>query len=180
MLVLVTGGSGSGKSAFAEDRVLSLGKARRIYIATMYPFDEESHKRIDRHRRMRAGKGFETVECYTGLSKTVLPADCAVLLECMSNLTANEMFQTEGAHEHTVSEILAGVQHLREQARHVVIVTNEIFSEAVSYEGETAVYQKYLGEINQKIAAMADEVVEVVYGIPVYHKKSCTDHKGGI
>ena len=44
MLTLVTGGSGSGKSAFAEDRVLSFGDAQRIYIATMHPFDEESIK----------------------------------------------------------------------------------------------------------------------------------------
>ena len=44
MLTLVTGGSGSGKSAFAEDRVLSCGDAQRIYIATMHPFDEESIK----------------------------------------------------------------------------------------------------------------------------------------
>jgi len=46
MMELVTGGSGSGKSAFAEDRVLSFGEAERIYIATMHPFDEESNKRI--------------------------------------------------------------------------------------------------------------------------------------
>ena len=51
MLTLVTGGSGSGKSAFAEDRVLSFGDAQRIYIATMHPFDEESHKRIERHQK---------------------------------------------------------------------------------------------------------------------------------
>ena len=91
MLTLVTGGSGSGKSAFAEDRVLSFGEAKRIYIATMHPFDEESHKRIERHRKMRAGKGFETVECYTGLKKVRLPEsdkDRVVLLECMSNLAA--------------------------------------------------------------------------------------------
>lgn len=67
MLILVTGGSGSGKSAFAEDRILSLGEAKRIYIATMHPFDQESFKRIERHRKMRAGKGFDTIECYTGL-----------------------------------------------------------------------------------------------------------------
>ncbi len=67
MLAVVTGGSGSGKSAFAEETVLSFGPAKRIYIATMHPFDEESHKRMARHRKMRAGKGFETVECYTGL-----------------------------------------------------------------------------------------------------------------
>ena len=53
MLVVVTGGSGSGKSAFAEETVLSLGEARRIYIATMQAFDEESHRRIRRHRHMR-------------------------------------------------------------------------------------------------------------------------------
>lgn len=67
MLVVVTGGSGSGKSAFAEETVLSLGEARRIYIATMQAFDEESHRRISRHRHMRAGKGFETIERYTEL-----------------------------------------------------------------------------------------------------------------
>ena len=37
MMILVTGGSGSGKSAFAEDCVVSFGKTDRIYIATMYP-----------------------------------------------------------------------------------------------------------------------------------------------
>lgn len=172
MLVLVTGGSGSGKSAFAEERVLSFGKGRRIYIATMYPFDMESHKRIERHRRMREGKGFDTLECYTGLKNVDAGQDCVVLLECMSNLAANEMFQENGAHEKTVAEILEGVRHLKEKARHVVIVTNEIFSEASAYEGETELYQAYLGEINREIASMADEVVEVVYGIPVYHKRN--------
>ena len=84
MLVVVTGGSGSGKSAFAEDRVLSFGESRRIYIATMQAFDEESHRRIRRHRRMRSGKGFETIERYTELDELILPKNCVVLLECMS------------------------------------------------------------------------------------------------
>ena len=170
MLTLVTGGSGSGKSAFAEDRVLSFGDAQRIYIATMHPFDEESHKRIERHQKMRAGKGFETVECYTGLKNVKLPAGCVVLLECMSNLVANEMFEEQGAHEQTVQEIMAGVKNLLRQADHVVIVTNEIFSDAAFFEGDMDTYLKDLGKINQETAQMADEVVEVVYGIPVYHK----------
>ena len=73
MLVVVTGGSGSGKSAFAEETILSLGEARRIYIATMQAFDEESHRRIRRHRHMRAGKGFETIERYTELNELLIP-----------------------------------------------------------------------------------------------------------
>ena len=136
MMILVTGGSGSGKSAFAEDCIVSFGNARRIYIATMYPFDEESKKRVKRHQAMRQGKGFDTLECYTGLARAAIPEGSTVLLECMSNL-----------------------------------VTNEIFSETEEYQGDTKLYQEYLGKINQKLADMADEVAEVVYGIPVYHKK---------
>ena len=155
-----------------------LEKTDRIYIATMYPFDEESRKRVQRHRKMRQGKGFETVECYTGLDKIRLPENCTVLLECMSNLVANEMFQEEGAHENTVEAVLKGVRHIREQAGNLVIVTNEIFSEAADYQGETELYQEYLGQINQKIAEIADQVVEVVYGIPVYHKNKLLSGEG--
>ena len=170
MLVVVTGGSGSGKSAFAEETVLSLGEARRIYIATMQAFDEESHRRIRRHRCMRAGKGFETVERYTALDELILPKDCVILLECMSNLVANEMFREDGFHPQVADKITEGVKYLLCQAKHVVIVTTEIFSDGSLYEGESEQYKKELGKINQNLAGMADDVVEVVYGIPVWHK----------
>ena len=65
MLHLITGGSGSGKSAYAEQCILDFGALPRIYIATMYPFDEESHRRIARHREMRREKQFSTVECFS-------------------------------------------------------------------------------------------------------------------
>ncbi|MDY5022641.1 MAG: bifunctional adenosylcobinamide kinase/adenosylcobinamide-phosphate guanylyltransferase [Blautia sp.] len=170
MMVLVTGGSGSGKSAYAENRVMQFGDGSRIYIATMFPFDEESHRRIARHRKMREGKGFTTKECYTGLKNLELEPDSVVLLECMSNLTANEMFQPDGAGERTVEEILKGILTIREKARHLVVVTNEIFSASASYDKEMETYLDYLGCINQEMAEMADEVTEVVYGIPVFHK----------
>ena len=171
MFILVTGGSGSGKSAYAEKEVVRLGEGRRLYLATMMSFDEESKKRIARHRRMRADKHFETLECYTGLKNVNVPADSIVLLECMSNLTANEMFSPEGAGQHTVEEILLGIRHLKEQARHLVVVTNEIFSDGYPYDSETERYQKYLGRINQEMGTMADRVAEVVCGIPLLHKK---------
>lgn len=167
MFKLITGGSGSGKSAFAEECIVNFGEMKRIYIATMFPFDKESEKRIERHRQMRAGKGFETIECYTNLKNLQLPSDCVVLLECMSNLVANEMFQENGAHECTIEEIVTGIENIRMQAAHLIVVTNEIFSEAQTYEGDTNTYQRYLGIINQKLAELADEVIEVVYGIPI-------------
>ena len=171
MMILVTGGSGSGKSAFAEDCVLACGEKKRIYIATMYPFDQESKKRVLRHRKMRAGKGFDTEECYVGLKNVQVPSGCTVLLECMSNLTANEIFREDGAGEKTEDEILQGVESLKNQAEDLIIVTNEIFSDSIFYEKETQNYQRILGAVNQKLAQMADSVVEVVYGIPIYYKK---------
>ena len=170
MLTIVTGGSGSGKSAFAEDKVLAFGEAQRVYIATMHPFDEESHKRIERHRKMRAGKGFETIECYTGLKDVQLPSGCVVLLECMSNLVANEMFEEQGAHEQTVKDIMSGIDELVRQAAHVVIVTNEIFSDGLEYDPETKKYQAYLGAVNCRMAEEADGFYEVVYGLPLVRK----------
>lgn len=171
MLIVVTGGSGSGKSAFAEEQVLALGEGERFYIATMFPFDEESHRRIERHRRMRAGKGFQTIERYTGLSALDLPKESTVLLECMSNLTANEMFQENGAHEKTVDSVRKGIVHLNCSVKNLVVVTNEVFSDACTYSEETILYNRNLGEINRLMAEMADVVVEVVYGIPIYHKQ---------
>lgn len=172
MLTVITGGSASGKSAYAEDLVLSYGQGKRIYIATMYPFDEESEKRIARHRKMRMGKGFDTLECYTGLERVSVPEGSHVLLECMSNLAANEMFQGGGAGERTVEAVMRGIRLLDSQASRFCVVTNEIFSDCQPYDPETRRYQKYLGEINCQMAQMAEQVVEVVYGIPLYRKNA--------
>ena len=190
MITLITGGSGSGKSAYAEKYICRVsnenGYKEKYYIATMQVFDDEGQRKIDRHRRLRAGKGFITIEQPRDIKKAVeklqsenyLKTGRSALLECMSNLVANEMFQEEGAHENTVEAVLKGVRHIREQAGNLVIVTNEIFSEAADYQGETELYQEYLGQINQKIAEIADQVVEVVYGIPVYHKNKLLSGEG--
>ena len=167
MLHLITGGSGSGKSRYAEGEILKLGPGRRIYIATMYPYDEESFRRIERHRAMRAEKQFETMECYAALSHREFPEGANYLLECMSNLVANEMFRPEGAGIHTVEAVLKGVWKLKEKAGNLVIVTNEIFSDGTEYDSSTRLYQEYLGTINQEISLWADRVTEVVCGIPI-------------
>ena len=177
MVTLVIGGSGSGKSVYAESLILDMGERRRIYIATMKPWDEECEKRIERHRKMRAEKQFETVECYRdlkGLDLGTLKKPGAVLLECMSNLVSNELFGTGETDESPVltegqaaDEILKGIRHIKEQVKDLVIVTNEVFSDGDSYSEDTNAYRRILGEINRRAAAVADSVVEVVAGLPV-------------
>ena len=65
MITLITGGSGSGKSAYAEKYICHVsnekGCKEKYYIATMQVFDDEGQRKIDRHRRLRAGKGFITI-----------------------------------------------------------------------------------------------------------------------
>lgn len=76
MLILVTGGAGSGKSALAEQYAIGLAQSAKcspVYIATMRrdPGDPETEARILRHRDMRAGKGFITYELPCNIRQTM-------------------------------------------------------------------------------------------------------------
>lgn len=170
MLALVMGGSASGKSAWAEELAVSLGE-RRLYIATMQPFDEECRRRISRHREMRREKQFETLEVYTGLRDVWLEQKAdVVLLECLSNLLANEMYGPEGCGEGFPDRILEGIFRLKGQVPHLVVVSNEVFSDGDCYSEEPLRYMEALGYLNRRIAARADLAAELAAGLPILHK----------
>lgn len=170
MIELILGGSGSGKSEYAESRSLTLNQGEKLYIATMFPYDEESKKRIGKHKKMRADKNFITAECYTSLKSLQEYKTDTVLLECMSNLVANEMFLDTGAKEEAVKEILQGIRQLQSLYKNIILVSNDIFCDGVAYTDDMALYLSYLAQINNQIAMEADVVVEVVCGIPIIHK----------
>lgn len=166
MLTVVTGGSGSGKSAFAENLVLSSENQERIYLATMEVYDDESRAKVARHRYLRRNKGFKTLEIPLRLEETEVPEKSVVLLEDMSNLTANEMFSPEGRGEEGIRGILEGVRKISKTSW-LIVVTNSVFSDGVVYEPSTEAYLENLAKINQEMSALAREVYEVVCGIPV-------------
>ena len=165
MLTLVLGGSASGKSAHAEKLVCARAESR-LYLATMQPFGKAAEERIARHRALRAGKGFDTVERPLDLAHLTLPRRYdGILLEDLGNLLANERFAPDGAGEAAFGSILAGLERLQAYCETLVIVSNEIFSDGVPYPPETAQYIRVLGELHRAIAARADEVYESVCGI---------------
>ena len=172
MLTLVTGGAGSGKSAFAESEILRLsgGSGTRVYLATMAPFGEEALSRIARHRKARAGKGFLTVERERDLAGLALPAGADVLLEDLGNLAANELFCPGGTPERAEAAVLGGLEALQRQCRHLVVVTNEIFSGGAAPSAETDAYFRLLAACDRALAARAGRVIETVCGIPVFYK----------
>ncbi len=162
MTALITGGSGCGKSTYAEKLVTRLPFEKRVYIATMRVYDEESVKRVARHRAQRADKGFVTIECPMDLANAGVEPGSTVLLEDIPNLLANEMF--DGG---SPDRIFPAVCVLAQKCENLIIVTNDVFCDGVTYPESTQTYIKELAELNRKIADLADYAAEVVYSIPV-------------
>ena len=142
MMVLIIGGSGSGKSAYAEEYIGRIaGKGNKYYLATMQVFDEEGKKKVSRHQRLRKNKGFLTIEQPIDIEKALpkIKAGSSVLLECISNLTANEMFLNENPEKNPRSckevtdSVVEGIQSLKQKTGHLVIVTNNVFEDGINY-----------------------------------------------
>ena len=167
MLILLTGGSACGKSSYGETLAVQ-GPKPLYYIAAMEPYDEECLQKIARHRALRANKGFETIERYTGVDTLKLPqTGGTVLLECLCNLTANEMYIQPDAPVDPVQKVVAGVENLMGQTDTLIVITNDVGSDDEAYSEETRAYIRALGEINARVASMADRVYELVAGIPL-------------
>ena len=162
MIVLLTGGSGCGKSTYAERIVASLAKEKRVYVATMQVYDEESVRRVERHRVQRADKGFVTIECEKDLMSAGIEDGSIVLLEDLVNLVANEMF--DGG---DVSRITGALSDLAARCKDLIMVTNDVFSDGETYAESTQAFLRMLAEVNAHAAGIADCVCEVVYSIPI-------------
>ncbi len=211
-MILVTGGSSSGKSAYAESLLEETEYGNpgckeygvRYYIATMQVNDEEDRARVAKHHQMREGKGFYTIEkpvdlidvldeirpvagpgpgaasgseARTGMERKMRSV---ALVECISNLTANEMFRDEGTEsagayisaDVVTDRIVEQVKALNDSFDSLIVVTNNVFEDGTEYEPSTMEYLRALGEINRQLAVRAERVVEVVAGIPVDIKDS--------
>ncbi len=165
MRTLVIGGGASGKSEYAEELFSGLS-GRKYYIATMMPYGEDSLWRIEKHRQARRNRGFFTLEHYVDIGALRLPERGAALLECLGNLTANELFSRGLGEDQAFESIVAGINALALQCEDLVVVTNEVFSGGNRYDEGTLAYIRTLGRVNAAIAARFDRVFEVVCGIP--------------
>jgi adenosylcobinamide kinase/adenosylcobinamide-phosphate guanylyltransferase len=179
-MTLIIGGSGSGKSEYAENYISEISEAKnKYYIATMQAYDDEAQQKIKRHRMLRSHKNFYTIEQPTNIQdatknlKTGEARQSTALIECISNLTANEMFsEIEPLDSKTVTDkIINGISILQEEFAHLVIVTNNVFEDGQTYDETTMQYINAMGKINTKLAIMSDKVIEVVVGIPIIIKE---------
>ena len=168
MITLVTGGSKCGKSRYAE-KVFNCFGGEKYYVATMSPVGSDAQEIIARHRKMRRGKGYITIEQQRCIESLNVPENSGILLECLGNLCANEMF-ADGEIIKPADKIVNGIKSLSERVSEVIIVTNEVGCDGIDYSPETLLYISQLSEINRRIAEFSDNVIECVYGIPLPRK----------
>lgn len=169
MLALIFGGSGSGKSAYAEDLAVRISSVPRYYLATMVGCDSECQQRIARHRQQRQDKGFFTIEQAVDLGQCNFPPESTVLLECLSTWLTNELYRPD-ASAMAKEKIWAELQQLQRCCANLLVVSNDVFADGVVYDREIMVYLEGLGWLHQQLAQEADLVIEVVVGLPVVQK----------
>lgn len=165
MMILVVGKPDSGKSVRAETLALELARdGKKIYLATMEPFGEAGQQRIEKHRRLRAGKGFVTVEKPLALKELGSELQGSVcLLECVSNLVGNEMHAPgrEGWDPRQVADLVIDeVRWLASQAKELVAVTNE-FGPEEGFDEDTRKYVEITSLVNSGLEELAAEVIRV-------------------
>jgi adenosylcobinamide kinase/adenosylcobinamide-phosphate guanylyltransferase len=160
-VTLVLGGVRSGKSSYA----LALAERMagpRVFVATATVTDEEMAAKIARHQMERSGE-WRTVEEPLELGRVVrdLGASSGVIvIDCLTIFAAHAM----SGHEAEVSELLVA---LGETACAVVLVSNEVGSGVVPAYESGRKYRDLLGEMNQRVARVADDVVLMVAGLPL-------------
>ena len=163
-LIVVSGENNSGKSLFAEN-LIAKHKGKLYYIATMIPKTEDNRNRIEKHKKQRENLAFTTMELPYTLSEINVEKDSAVLIEDISNLIANNIFD-KGVQS---DEVLEDILKLTSKCSLVVAVT---ISHLVSsdYEGETAMYINSLNKTNEELKNRACISVIMENGNPVYEK----------
>ena len=168
MFIFIAGMTRSGKSAYAELRASELGRnIPKIYVAAAEIHDAEMLERVELHKARRRGMGFTTIECYRDLGGLTLPEDACVMIESLTVWTANEMFRDGNVNHNADEKIYSDFMNIYRRVKDIVLVSDDVFSDGVKYDALTEEYMRILGGLHVKLAAVADEVIEVVSGIPL-------------
>jgi len=174
-IILITGGARSGKSSFAQS--LFDGTQQVLYIATAEVSDAEMGERVRLHRAARPA-GWRTAERYRDLAGA-LEGEDGCLLDCVTVLTSNIMFEHTAQYERIPAEVAREVERdvcdelkrligaAKGRGMTLALVTNELGSGIVPEHHVARVFRDIAGRVNQYLAHEADSVYLCVSGIPV-------------
>jgi adenosylcobinamide kinase / adenosylcobinamide-phosphate guanylyltransferase len=162
-VILIGGGARSGKSRYALEKALSID-GRRAFVATAEALDEEMTDRIQRHQVDR-GENFTTIEEPLDLARVIAdPTFDAMVVDCLTLWLSNLMFANKNC-DREIDALIAAAE-----AAHgtVIFVTNEVGSGIIPTDNALSRdFRDRAGILNQRIAAISQEVYFMVFGQPL-------------
>ncbi len=169
-IVLVGGGARSGKSRFALEYAAKQFE-RRAFIATAQAGDEEMAERIRRHQAARGPEWTtieEPIDLVDALSRNAGPFD-GLVVDCLTLWLSNVLLSPE----HDAGKEIARLERHLSQWRGpgLVLVTNEVGCGIVPEDPLAREYRDLVGELNQAVGGLADEIYWMVFGTPLAVKQ---------
>jgi adenosylcobinamide kinase / adenosylcobinamide-phosphate guanylyltransferase len=171
-VTLVLGGAQSGKSYYAQQ--LASHFERVTFIATARGTDTEMRKKIARHRRERPS-AWRTIEAPLELTKAIRSSSResdVVLVDCLTVYVDNVMSARKKSKSDSKECMNAVCDAIRTADASVIVVSNEVGSGVVPPYRSGRAYRDFLGQMNQKVAQIADRVILMVAGVPMMVKES--------
>lgn len=173
MVTLILGGARSGKSRYAQ-ALAARAKKEVVYLATAQASDDEMRAKIERHRKERPAT-WKTIEVPLDLDCAVARygnKDAFLLIDCLTTFTANLMQAENGSEEAVFRRVECLRSALVSTAASVVVVSNEVGSGVVPAYPSGCQFRNLLGDINQTIAQISQQVILMIAGCPLVLKES--------
>lgn len=188
-VVFITGGTRSGKSAYALSRARML-PGKKAFIATAQALDDEMNRRIEMHKKER-GIAFDTYEEHVKIADLIEALKekyNVMLIDCLTLWLSNVMYAGVDVMQEIdrfAGAILAVIQNNNPVIRRgevtstlqhssnitvspaIFIVSNEVGMGIVPENKLARQFREYQGILNQQIAGRADEAYLMVAGIPL-------------
>jgi adenosylcobinamide kinase / adenosylcobinamide-phosphate guanylyltransferase len=164
-LILVGGGSRSGKSRYALGLARTRGN-RLAFLATAQAGDDEMADRIRRHREER-GPEFTTIEEPIELAQRIACEGArfdALVVDCLTIWLSNLMLAGEPDLDQRFDALLSAGRHA---SATVILVTNEVGCGIVPENALAREFRDRAGVLNQRAGAAAREVYWMIFGVPL-------------
>jgi len=174
-VIMVTGGSRSGKSVIAEQKAKEYGKRSVLYLATAIPVDDDMKERIRIHQERRDSE-WGTYEGYRDLGEVVKSTEKnTILLDCVTVMITNILCEdeeisaseVEKLESEVIKELSNLVKAIRDEDKTLIIVSNEVGMSVVPSYRLGRIFSDISGKANQVLASLSDEVYVAISGLPL-------------